>query len=61
MLSKRNREWTRMDAKIRRTDPTVNKRGLSQIEMPGPVELLTAAGFGGQVYKRYLEENSGLG
>ena len=50
-----------MDAKIRRTDPTVNKRGLSQIEMPGPVELLTAAGFGGQVYKRYLEENSGLG
>jgi hypothetical protein len=55
------REWTRMDAKIRRTDPTANKRGLSQIEMPGPVELLTAAGFGGQVYKRYLEENSGLG
>jgi hypothetical protein len=39
-----------MDAEIRRTDPTADKHRLSQIEM-----------LGGQVYKRYLEENSGLG
>jgi hypothetical protein len=50
-----------MDTKIRRTDPTADKRRLSQIERLGTVELLAGAGFGGQVYKRYLEENSGLG